>query len=335
MQDHTFDAEQTKILDRVEKLLRLAARNPSQEEAASATAKAQELLAAYNLDMSMVNADQDKSVVREQMKILGGMYEFQRDLWRAVSELNFCIYWHMMNRKWKTVNKVDPYDGRKYARRVLGKEFQHYVVGRVVNTRSTRMMAEYLLQTIERHVSERYIVSQRWMREAVAYREGMADTLASRLYARREQLEKEEADRRSAEASRTGSSTHQALTIGAFSEQERDANMDEIYGEGWSARQAAARAERARAAKEAEEEYVRWAAANPEEAAKQEKERQKELDKARKRRQRRVSYATSERDKRSYESSYWQGREKGESISIDQQVDDRPAGAPLRIGGRG
>ena len=334
MSEFQFDEEQTKILDRVEKLLRLAARNPSEEEAAAAAAKAQELLAAYNLDMSMVNADHDKSAVREKMKIQGGMYEFQRDLWRAVCGLNFCLYWHMMDRKWKTVNKVDQWTGQKYAKRVLGKTFQHYVVGRVVNTRSSRMMAEYLIQCIERLVSERYDVSQRWMREAVALREGIADTLVNRLYARREQMEEEERAKRAAEAVRPGSSTRQALTLAGLAEQERDANMDVLYGEGWSARQAAQRAERARLAKEAEEEYTRWAAANPEEARKEEEKRRKEAEKSATKRKRRVSYATSERDKRSWESSYWQGRELGEKVSIDQQVDDRPAGAPLRIGRR-
>lgn len=325
-----FDPEQQKVIDRVEKLLRLAARNTSAEEAASATAKAQELLAAYNLSMGDINEAEDKSAVREQMKIKGGMYEFQRDVYRAVAHLNFCLYWTVTGRKWVERNKVDPWTGQKYTKHVLSRTFQHMIVGRLVNTRSTRMMSEYLTQTIERLVSERYSNSQRWMREAVAYREGIADVIVNRLYARRANLDKEEAAKRKAEFDAKGVSTSNALTLAQYSDAEFDANMDVIYGEGCSARQAAARAERARKNKEAEQAYTAWAAENPEEAAKLEKEREKERAKQDKRRARRG--ATTERDKRSWSSEYWQGREVGETVSIDPQVSDRPASATKRIG---
>lgn len=331
---HEFDADQKRILDKVEKLLRLAARNTSQEEAASATAMAQELLTKYNLDMSMVNADQDKSAVREQMKLLGGMYEFQREIWRSVSELNFCLYWHMVNRKWKVVNKVDKWDGVKRQKDVLAKEFVHYVVGRVVNVRSTKYMAEYLLQAVERAVNERWHYSQRWAREAVAYREGIADTLINKLNARRRQMENEERERRKKQMETSGVDTKQALTIADFKKQERDANMDTVMGEGWSARKAAERAEDARKEREAEQAYTVWAAANPEEAAK-EAAKQRAEDAKRSKRSTRRSFGTmSEKDKRSGGSSYWQGREAGEKISIDTQVSDRPSTAPKRIGSK-
>jgi hypothetical protein len=329
-----FDAEQQKIIDKVEKLLRLAARNTNAEEAAAAAAKAQELLAAYNLDASMVNAAEDKSAVREEMKLKGGMYEYQRELFRAVSQLNFCIYWPMMDRKWVTRNKVDKWTGEKRPTSILAKTFQHYIVGRLINTRSTRVMAEYLRQTIERLVNERYSNQQRWMAEAVAYREGISDVVVQRLNAKRYDMEREEKRKREAEAKSSGVSTSQALTLATYKKQEQDANMDFIFGEGYTARQAAEAADRARKAKEADEAYTRWAAANPEEARKEEAERRKEAKKYRYRGGGGVGSRGGQtaRDKRSWMGSYWQGREVGESVSLDQQVSDRPESAPKRIG---
>ena len=326
-----FDEEQRKVIERVEKLMRLAARNTSEEEAASATVKAQELLAAYNLDASAVSADENKSAAREKMKLKGGMYEYQRELYGAVARLNFCMYWTILHKEWVSRNKVDT-TGYKYTKRVLSKRFEHIIVGRLVNTRSTRVMSEYLRQVIERLVNERYSNQQRWMKEAVAFREGISDTLCNRLRAKRRDMELAEKKKREQERTNSGVSTSQALTLATLSKQEEDANADFLYGEGYSAKRAAAAAEAARKNKEAEEEYTRWAAAHPEEARKAEAE-------ARKQRSKRRFYGgpgsrggRTARDSRSDLSSYWQGREVGESVSIDQQVDDRPAGSPKRIG---
>jgi hypothetical protein len=326
-----FDEEQQKVIGRVEKLLRLAARNPNPEEAAAATAKAQELLAAYNLDASMLSPDEDKSAVREKMKLKGGMYQYQRDLYRAVAQLNFCIYWTLMDVSWVERNKVDKWTGEKVKRHMLSRTFQHYIVGRLVNTRSTRMMAEYLRQAIERLVNERYSNQQRWGKDAVAYREGIADVVVNRLHAKRMDMEREEARKRREAAANSGVSTATALTLAAFSKQEHDANMDAIYGEGYSARRAAERAERARLSKEAEEAYTKWAAANPEEARKEEQKREAERRKAQQRYKRRAWTAPTGRDARANASSYWEGRAVGETLSIDPQVSDRPESAPKRI----
>lgn len=323
--------EQQKIISKAEKLMRLAANNPNIEEKASAMAKAQELLAAYNIDAASLSPDEDKSAVREKLKMKGGMYEYQRELFNAVAKLNFCMYWTIVNKEWVTRNKVDKWTGEKRPKRILSKTFQHVVIGRLVNTRSTRMMAEYLRQTIERLINERYSNEQRWGKDAVAYREGISDVVVSRLHARRRDNEIAERKKREDEAKRSGVSTSQALTLAAYTKQEQNANMDFVYGEGYTARQAAAEAERARKQKEADDLYTAWAVANPEEAKKEEAKRRKEA--------RRYNYGgpgsrggESARDKRSRQSSYWQGREVGEKVSIDQQVSDRPESAPKRIG---
>jgi len=315
-----FTEEQTAVLEKVEKLLRLAARNTSPEEAASATAKAQDLLLAYNLDVEAVGKGGTSSEAkRERQAIKGGMYQYQRELWSAVARLNFCMYWTITHHVEREVRRRG-WDGQMQTRRVDGHEYRHTLVGKRVNVRLTVAMGTYLEQTIERLVRERYPQnSQRFMREAVAYREGIADELYWRLDARRTQRIEDEERRIREAAARAGTSTSTALTIGTLEQQEKDANEDFRRGveQGTTARERAERADRMR---RAEEEYTRWAEANPEEARRQ-------ADEARKarRRTRRGGGPGSRggetaRDKRTSLGEYWSGRDKGRTVGIDPQT---------------
>lgn len=211
---------------------------------------------------------------------------------------------------------------------VDGKEFRHTLVGKRINVKATLMMAEYLMGAIERLVKDRYPQnSQRFMREAIAYREGMADELYWRLKERRDKMIEDMERRKQEELLRNGVSTSNALTIGSLTEQEEDANNDFLHGDGWSARQRARRAENARKQKEAEEAYTAWAAANPEEARKEEKK----LEKERKRRSGRFSGGRGSRggstaaERRQSSSEYWQGRDKGKTIGLDPQTSSSPS----------
>ena len=318
-----LDAEQLKVLEKIEKLMRLAAKNPNPEEAASAMAKAQELLVAYNLSAEIVGQGSASDAVREKQAILGGMYKYQRYLWKAIADLNFCMYWTHQKYTERNTRRRD-WDGTMITEKVPYMRHQHVIVGKRVNARSTLAMGQYLEQTIERLVKERFpLNSQRFLSEAVAYREGMADELYWRLVERRRQLVAEEQARRARDAAAAGVSTAQALTIGSLSEQEKDANQDFFYGEGYSARQRAARAERAAAEKAAEDEYTRWAEANPEEAAKEEKRREKERSKSRRGGGPGSRGGESAQDRRRGMSTYWQGRSKGKDIGIDPQTQSR------------
>lgn len=58
------------VIHRIEKLMRLADKNPSMAEAASAAAKVQELLEAYNLDAATVERASGKTGAREAQKTL-------------------------------------------------------------------------------------------------------------------------------------------------------------------------------------------------------------------------------------------------------------------------
>jgi hypothetical protein len=315
-----FTPEQTAVLEKVEKLLRLAARNTSPEEAASATAKAQDLLLAYNLDVEAVGKGGTASEARrERQAIKGGMYQYQRELWSAVARLNFCMYWTITHHIEREVRRRG-WDGEMRTRIVDGHEYRHTLVGKRVSVRLTVAMGTYLEQTIERLVKERYPQnSQRFMREAVAYREGIADELYMRLQERREKRIEDEERRRREASERAGVSTSTALTIGDLEQQERDANNDFRRGveEGTTARE---RAERAQRMREAEEAYTRWAEANPEEARRQAEEARKARRKYHRGGGPGSRGGETARDKRTSLGEYWSGRDKGREIGIDPQT---------------
>lgn len=262
--------EARKAIEQAEKLFRLAGKNPNQNEAAAATAKAMELLARYNLDMSIMEQSSGATAGRrEDTKFKGGLYHYQRDLWEAVAKLNFCMYWNQYVRDEEKTARRREKD--KWARSAM--TFQHRVVGRTVNVTATRVMAEYILGTIERLARERYPdPAQFFVRAAISYREGMAEAVIDKIYERRKQFLREEqrkehaAKKRAAEAATKGISTATTLTLASLEKSEHDANIDFIYGEGTSAQWAAAEAAAAAQAAREAAEYTKWAKAHPEEA---------------------------------------------------------------------
>lgn len=331
-------------IGKIEKLLRLAGKNTNEAEASAAAAKAQELMTRYNLDMATVEQGSD-SGKREDAKLSGGLYHYQRDLWRAVAELNFCLHWSQyvydkdkVGRKkasWRDSYNSEGANGERKIRegQVIkvqgGYRFVHQVVGRKVNVAATRVMAEYLEQAIERLTRERLNGegSQFFTRWAISYREGIASTIIDKIYERRSHLLRAEkrkqhaADKRAAEAAAAPFSSATALTLSDYVKSEYDANMDVVNGEGWSARVAMARAEAAREAAEEEAAYVAWKTANPEEARKKEAEEREARKKDRYRGGSR-SYEDRKADNRDY-GAYRSGEEAGKNVSLDQQADDR------------
>jgi hypothetical protein len=318
---------------RVEKLLRLAAKNKNENEAAAAAAKAQEILAAYNLDMATVEANSGASSgKREDAKTKGGLYHYQRDLWEALADLNFCMYWNMYSwDKTKRRRRKSRYTG-EWEVREGGYRFEHRLVGRTVNTALTRTMAQYLEQTIERLTRERLNDegSQFFTRWAISYREGLADTIIGKIYERRKHVlaaelrRQKEDEKRARDAATAGMSLSTALTLADVRKSEQQANYDFLHGDGaWArkeARMAEWKKERAEAQAREEANYTAWAAANPDEARKLEEQERK----------RRVSYGPkSYREKRDDKrdwGAFRAGREDGKKVGIDPQTDVRAAG---------
>lgn len=313
--------EMQKVLERVEKLLRLASNNPNEAEASSAAAKAQDILAAFNLDMSAVEERTGDKGKREDRKMTGGLYKWQRSVWEEVAELNFCLYWSI-----KGLTK--------------GSKYEHRVLGRTVNILSTRMMAEYLEQAIERIAREHYDnqPSAYFAKPGIAYREGMTDRICERLRERRWEQEREARAKTKEEAARATHPSYagrNALTIVDVRKSEDEANRefdhDLKYGAGSYAKEQANAAEwhaiwdaKAKAAREAEEVFkrdhpVEWAAREAMKRAEAEK-RAREWQKREERNARRRTGVGGCSVKGPRHEDYYTGRERGGDVSLDRQV---------------
>jgi hypothetical protein len=315
----------TSVLEQIQKLLNLASRNTSVAEAASAAAKAQELLEKWNLDVSAVENHASADGRREDAKVRGGFYKWQRDLWYSVAHLHFCMYWTQEYWSPEQATHKRTYDG-KVQRGAYCK--RHRLVGRVVNVQATQHLAKYLEGAIENLVNERTrgLRSEAFSNWAVSFRKGAAMNLMERIEERRQQRV-DEAAKKARELAEKGGSSATALTIADVQDLETAANQDFLYGEGWTAKRAAERAAAAEARRLAQEEYTRWAEANPEEAAAKEAERRAEHEKVMKKYRGRGGLGP--RDNTDY-GAFRAGSEAARNISLDPQLGGTKVAGLLR-----
>lgn len=318
-----------KLIERMRKLLALATNNDNEHQASAAMAKLQEMLEAHNLDMAVLGTS-GKGAQRSDTKKTGGLYSWQRRLWQSVAELNFCFYFSI----------------KGLAR---GSVYEHRLVGSHANVIATEMMAKYLQETVER-------LAQQWakdnlyksvfVREAIAYREGMSTRICDRLSDRRHEIiekAKQEAEERKRDQARAAmSTTGTELTILDVISSEADYNNDYLHGYemGTTARNRA-ESEARQAAYEAgvrqkAAEYAEWKRLNPELAAAREKKTAEEnaawwaeWEKKNAKRQARVNKTppkpryrnmTAE-EQRAQMGSYYEGHQAGNNVGIDTQVD--------------
>lgn len=320
--DTQFDAETEKVIGKVRKLLALASSNPNEQEAESAANKARELLEAYNLDAAIVNKKTNKFAPRDKTLTRGGLYNWQRDLWNQVAHLNFCKYWYIRGI---------------YA----GTEYQHEILGSKANVIATQVMANYLQDTIER-LARVWVHKYRpgksvFIKEAIAYREGIAARLAARLWNLRQERIAEDEARVKAERERNaeaGVFTENAMVIVDVINTEEDLNNDFLnnWEPGTSAAKRVEREARQRAAEIAANEALKaqeeWDAAHPEEAAERRKKERAEYEALMKKwandaKSKRPRKMTAEEERRQMHS-YREGYNKGDSISLNKQVDNKP-----------
>ena len=326
-----YRAERDELLiDKIGKLLAKAASTKIEAERDLFNAKAMQLIEDNNLSMAAIEigGNSAKMARRTDEKMKGGLYQWQRELWQAVADLNFCMHFQLYTFD---PNKISKYWAKQYGGvahvpdyKKGGYYFQRRLVGRVVNVQATRVMAEYLEQAIERaladelHNREDHLFSE-WSN---GFRSGAADEVIYKLVDRRNKvLNDEKVKERQKEAElrakgAEGFSTDKALTLAGVKEAEEAGNYDHIHGEGAYARKLAARAAHAARIAKQEQEYAEWAKANPEEARKQEEEAEK--------RWRRYGHipwnygiGKNKYDKGGYNS----GSKAGRNIGIDQQMD--------------
>lgn len=317
--------EALKVIEKVKKLLALAHDERNNEhQAAAAAAKAVELLNAYNLDMAVIGHTA-KGTQRSDNRLKGGLYQWQRDLWKAVSQLNFCMYWSIKGLK-------------------KGETYEHRILGRQENVVGAQVLADYLQQTVERLAQDE--AKRRginvFVREMIAYREGMAERLTDRLavlrYERLEEDKRKERERKAAAHHPGATGNGVGIVLATVIEDEECMNIDFLRGfePGTTARRRAADLVRQQAAnlawaaemKKREEEERLWALRNPEEAAakleRERKEEEREMKKEERNRRRRTggyrdrqpTAAEARRGLREFN----QGYDRGGDIGLDQQI---------------
>jgi hypothetical protein len=320
--DVQFDAQTEAVIAKVRKLLALSNNNDNEHQAEAAANKARELLEAYNLDMAIINRQTNTFAPRDKQILRGGLYTWQRDLWNQVARLNFCKYWFIRGTH-------------------AGTQYEHELLGSKANVIASQIMANYLQEAIER-LARRWVHQNRpgksiFIKEAIAFREGVAARLSYRLWELREKRIEEEKARTKAERAANaerGIFTENALVLADVASTEEDLNNDHLcnYPPGTSARKRAeSEARQAAAEKEAAEllrQQQEWDAAHPEEAAKRKAKEKAEYDRRsnewwEKNKNKRPRKLTAEEERRRL-GSYRAGYDKGDSISLDKQVDSKP-----------
>lgn len=330
-----LDAAAEAVIEKATKLLSLARNNPNEHEAQSAMAAAQRLLEAHNLDMALIERRSGSGAApRSDKSRGGGLYKWQRSIWKATAKLNFCHYEAI-----KGLTK--------------GAKYENRIIGRKENVLATEIMAEYLQTTIEKLAAEwakERGYNSRFVTEAIQYREGMGERITQRLeQLREERLAEDKRKQREAEAAarhpaNAGGGT--ALVLASVIQDEEDLNHDYVYHlePGTTgrlraervARQAAAHAEyEARIADAALFEAIlaafdpdQWRerdAAKQAEAARKKAEDDKWLADYYKRQARRRQTPTRERwtkeDQRRASHAFRAGERRGEDVSLDSQID--------------
>ena len=328
------EAEQ-KASETIQKLLNLAAKAGTPAEAEAAMAKATLLMEKYNLDQATVEGS-DKAK-RTKDLVDGGFLEWNRWLWQSVAELHFCIYW---SQKYRTKEKVPQthriagvYVGM---RMVYAMRRRHALVGKQLNVRLTIGMAQYLQGAIERVLAERLAgdpvaqgqnMKTKWAHD---FRKGVAMGLIRKLRDKRDEVKAKDAqDRRKAERAAAGASTGTALTIAELELTEQEANMDFLYGEGWSARKRKEREEEAAERERELAEWRQWCLDNPEEAKKRADEEAAEEEREAKREERNAKrrkgrHSYGRRDNTDV-GAYYAGMDASEKIGLDPQAETRTA----------
>jgi hypothetical protein len=329
------------VVRKIQLLLNLAARSEGNEaEAAAAMARAQEILAKYNLDLATVQdkvvtggtAEREAESKRDYaLSKRSAMYKWQQNLVRAIAEANYCIYWIAEVKEQAYIPPKNRKSYEDYDENGMGTIHvkRHRVLGRVANTTGVMIMVDYLLDTIERLLP--YPQAQRLSREANLWREGCADRLVERVNAKAEAMRK-------ADYATQGEQQYSvAIQVAAMAEKEEAGNYDHQHGAGAWAKRKARNAEmdlywsdEAVAAREAKRE-AEIAAKRALETPAQRKAREREEERERKR-QERASEAYSRRywaradreaeraEARRESSAYRAGSDKGNSIGLDAQV---------------
>lgn len=208
-----------KIIDKVEKMLRLAANAGTEEEATTAANMAQEYLAAYNLSLADVDINSDRGPKAEDVRVKEttkkvALYAWQKVLWEAISKSNYCWYRRVAEYHYNAKGHYVP------------RTFHHYIIGSQANVITTRLMGEYLEQTLSRLCP--YKPGRDSSKSWNSWKEGCAARLAERLNEKLRQMMRETREKAEQAAA---SNTCTAISLVDVMVREDDMNYREEYGE--------------------------------------------------------------------------------------------------------
>ena len=283
---------------KIKKLLRLAG-SENTAEAALAMARAQELLAKYNLDYTVVqDTEEIKPEKREKVRIdRSAKYKWQVDLWTALAETNYCWYW--TTRVWL--------EGKKTR---VGR---HVLLGKESNVAAVCAMGEYLEDVMARlcpYNNGAFGPAKALMH---SWRVGCVEELVQRIRAKAEDMN-------------SAPSESKALALRDVVQMEYEANYDACHGPGaykrkliadeeWEQRQKQLREERRIAREKAEQD---WLVYLQNESMDQKQAREKKEARAARAEERRWA-------RRRYSYSYYRPSRKKESNEV--HLEARNAGA--------
>jgi hypothetical protein len=169
------------MLKRIRALLAMSRDTGSENEAAIAAAKVQELLLQYNLSIDDVEKRDSTGKVIEEDLMTSSSNPWRRDLALAVARLYFCDYW------WQHVRFPAPHRKRPYVR-----GDRHNFVGLPHNVVVAKEMFVYLVDTVERLAKEarRNVVKNKIEIDGKpneyehAFRHGCAMRIKNRIWAK-------------------------------------------------------------------------------------------------------------------------------------------------------
>jgi hypothetical protein len=141
-----------KLAERIRKLLSLAGNNPNEHEALAAMERATELMAEHNLTMAHVDAlGTGDERVEETHRSEHARQTWARAIWNEVAELNFCFWCYRSPHRRDYYRRTS--DGRLEPMPRRDTD-EHVLVGTRANIESTKVMATYLVETVERLARE-------------------------------------------------------------------------------------------------------------------------------------------------------------------------------------
>jgi hypothetical protein len=157
------------VLKRIRALLAMSRGNANEHEAAVAAQKVQELLQAFNLNLSDVDKGAAGGVIEDGELMTSSSNPWRRSLGTAISRLYFCDYY------WGHVHMLKATRKRGYVR-----GDRHHFIGLPHNVVVAKEMFVYLVDTIERLAKD----SRKAKRERSAYENAFRFGCSKRIEAR-------------------------------------------------------------------------------------------------------------------------------------------------------